>query len=290
MVTDVRDFPAQLGAGSAGADFTAEATFGADFLERMWDDPTGTLYYQVGIGEGNGKIVGDHDIWRLPQADDTYGGTDPADRYIRQPAGVPRRARRARRSAPTSPAATRPLRALLPGLQDHATRPSPAHVPHGRGAHLRARRHAPTGDLQTVIPFGFYPEKEWRDDLEWGATELYDRAAAGGSALPAGLPARRPRTTCGQAAHWAQRVHHRPRDAADTLNLYDVSGLAHFDLYRAISTAGNPSGLETTRPRFSPTSSKQLDARRRPGRDRPIRLRIPVGRVRHDLARRSGCR
>ena len=32
---------------------------------------TRTLYYQVGIGEGNGKTAGDHDIWRLPQADDT---------------------------------------------------------------------------------------------------------------------------------------------------------------------------------------------------------------------------
>ena len=46
----------------------------------MWDDSTQTLYYQVGIGDGNGcgSICGDHDIWRLPQADDTYGGSDPA--------------------------------------------------------------------------------------------------------------------------------------------------------------------------------------------------------------------
>ena len=29
----------------------------------------------------------------------------------------------------------------------------------------------------------------------------------------------------------------------DTLNLYDVSGLAHFELYRALEMAGNPDGL-----------------------------------------------
>ena len=49
----------------------------------MWDDPTRTLYYQVGIGTGNAHTRGDHDIWRLPQDDATYGGTDPLYRYIR---------------------------------------------------------------------------------------------------------------------------------------------------------------------------------------------------------------
>src|SRR5207344_3310058 len=54
------------------------------------------FYYQVGIGTGNAKTVGDHDIWRLPQDDDTYGGSDPLYRYIRNrpvfragPAGSP---------------------------------------------------------------------------------------------------------------------------------------------------------------------------------------------------------
>jgi Glycosyl hydrolase family 9 len=40
--------------------------------------------------------------------------------------------------------------------------------------------------LLTVIPHSFYPETEWRDDLELGATELSDALAAG--APPAGLP------------------------------------------------------------------------------------------------------
>ena len=79
----VRDFPARMGAESARSDFTEEARFGVEWLMRMWDDSSRTLYYQVGIGEGNANTVGDHDIWRLPQADDGYGGSDPRDRFIR---------------------------------------------------------------------------------------------------------------------------------------------------------------------------------------------------------------
>ena len=83
LLAGVRDFPTQMGAASPTSDFTAEARFGVDWLQRMWNDRTRTLYYQVGIGDGNDAIVGDHDIWRLPQADDTYGGSDPRYRYIR---------------------------------------------------------------------------------------------------------------------------------------------------------------------------------------------------------------
>jgi endoglucanase len=50
-----------------------------------------------------------------------------------------------------------------------------------------------------------------------------------------------------------------PGDAADTLNLYDVSGLAHYDLYRAIAQAGNPSGLQTTQAALLADLKKELD-------------------------------
>ena len=38
----------------------------------MWDEESKTLYIQVGIGAGDAKgtFVGDHDVWRLPEADD----------------------------------------------------------------------------------------------------------------------------------------------------------------------------------------------------------------------------
>jgi hypothetical protein len=43
------------------------------------------------------------------------------------------------------------------------------------------------------------------------------------------------------AGHWAHAYITGPNDAADTLNLYDVSGLAHFELFGAIANA--PDGI-----------------------------------------------
>ncbi|HEX2619133.1 MAG TPA: glycoside hydrolase family 9 protein, partial [Phototrophicaceae bacterium] len=52
-------------------DYHDEAHYGLDWLSKMWDSETQTLYYQVGIGDGNGEtIYGDHDFWRLPENDD----------------------------------------------------------------------------------------------------------------------------------------------------------------------------------------------------------------------------
>ena len=48
-----------------------------------------------------------------------------------------------------------------------------------------------------------------------------------------------------RAAHWAH-VYLASSDQ-DSLNLYDVSGIAHGELADAIAAAGIPSGLETTR-------------------------------------------
>jgi endoglucanase len=272
LLAGVRDYPNQMGAGSAASDFTAEAKFGADWLLRMWDDRTQTLYYQVGIGEGNAKTIGDHDIWRLPQADDTYGGTDPLYRYIRNRpvfrAGPP--------GAPISPnLAGRHAAALAEAYQVYKTSD-----PTFAGQCLLAAEHifdlantAPSGNLLTVIPFSFYPETEWRDDLELGATELYDAVAGGG--LPAGLPHTDPAFYLGQAAHWANAYITGPSDAADTLNLYDVSGLAHYELYRAIAQAGNPSGLEVTQAQLLADLKKQLDGAVAQGATEPFGFGFP---------------
>jgi endoglucanase len=189
LLAGVRDFPAQMGAGSATSNFTAEARFGTDWLLRMWDDPSRTFYYQVGIGTGNARTVGDHDLWRLPQADDTFGGTDPLYRYIRNrpvfragPPGSLISPNLAGRSAAAFGLCFQVFKTSDPPFANRC---------------LLAGQHifdladtAPTGDLTTYIPFSFYPETEWRSDLELGAVELY-LAVAGG---PLG-----------------QRLHHQPR-------------------------------------------------------------------------------
>src|ERR1022692_2650345 len=175
----IRDFPNQMGAHApmhppappnsisyagnasgapASANFEPEARFGIEFLMKMWDDTTKTLYYQVGNSQDWANFPGllsDYDIWRLPQADDDWQGCPSAAHYIC---------------------------------------PRPVFV-----------------------------------------------AGPAGSALSPNLAGR-------PAAQFAGNYITKIYDAGytDTLNLYDVSGLAHFELYRALRVAGNPSGLAVT--------------------------------------------
>jgi endoglucanase len=227
-----RSFPAQMGVTAGSSDFLAEVKFGVQWLEKMWDDSTKTLYYQVGIGAGNPHTVSDHDIWRLPQADDTYGGTSEADRYIRNrpvfEAASP--------GSPVSPnlagrlAADFGLCAQLFASSDATFAASC--LRDGEDIYGLADTD-PTGKLLTTAPYGFYPETQWRDDMELGATEL-------ASAVGPGL---QQRDYLGQAAHWAASYLASPDK--DTLNLYDVGGLAHYELARLISATG-ATGLAVT--------------------------------------------
>jgi len=266
LLIGARDFPNQMGAGSS--DFTAEGKFGLDWMQHMWDDNNKVLYYQVGIGNGNSQTVSDHDIWRLPQADDTYGGCTSRYRYICHrpvfisPASV------------NSSGQVQPNALISPNLAGrvaadfalcyHAYRTS--NTAYANQCLLSAEHifdlanTAPSGNLLTVIPFSFYPESEWRDDLEWGAVELYF-ALQGATGLPTGLPHTDPNYYLQQAAHWANAYITGPNDAADTLNLYDVTGLAHFELYRALALAGNPNGtgLETNQAALLADLQKQLN-------------------------------
>jgi hypothetical protein len=56
------------------AGLATETRHGLDWLDKLWDADTGTLYTQVGISIGlqsSGQpFPGDHDTWRLPQTDD----------------------------------------------------------------------------------------------------------------------------------------------------------------------------------------------------------------------------
>jgi endoglucanase len=210
----------------------------------------------VGIAEGNDATVGDHDIWRLPQADDTWGGNDPATRYIRNrpvfraaPSGAPVSPNLAGRLAAAFGLCAQIYRASDPAYANKCLR---------AGEHIFDRADtSPKGNLLTIIPFDFYGETEWRDDLELGAAELYYAVAGGG--LPSGLPHADPLFYLRQSAHWASAYIHGPNDAADTLNLYDVSGQAHFELYRAIAQAGGGVKLDVSQGDLLADLKKQLD-------------------------------
>src|SRR5215469_4373032 len=268
MLIGVRDFPSQMGATGSTQNnlhFTDEAKFGLDWLQNMWDDTNKILYYQVAIGNGNSKAVSDHDIWRLPQADDTYNGCSFNYRYIcHRPVFVNTEALNSsgqiQAGALISPNLAGRLAADFALCYHEYQTSNPAYA----NQCLSSAEHifdlantSPSGNLLTVAPYSFYPETEWRDDMELGATELYFAVEGCGSSCPINLhPAS---YYLQQAATWANAYITGPNDAADTLNLYDVSGLAHFELYRAIALAGNPSGLATTPSALLADLQKQLN-------------------------------
>jgi endoglucanase len=257
MLVGIRDFPNQMGVGSTTSNFMDEAKFGLDWLQKMWDDNTRTLYYQVGIGVdfASYNFYSDHDLWRLPQADDTYGGTSSTYQYIRnRPVFIAGNA-----GAKISPNLAGRLAADFALCFTVYKNTDPAYA----NQCLLSAEHvfdladtAPSGNLLTVAPYDFYPETEWRDDLELGATELY--LALQGGNLPPGLPHTDPNYYLTQAAHWAHAYITGPNDQTDTLNLYDVSGLAHFELHRAITLAGNPS-LEVTKAQLLKDIANQIN-------------------------------
>jgi len=258
MLAGVRDFPNQMGAGSANANFTAEARFGNDWLLKMWDDSSKTFYYQVGIGNGNAQTVSDHDIWRLPQADDTYQSCPSQDRYIcHRPvfintaggAGAMVSPNLAGRMAASFALCYQVFR-LSDSTYANKCLLAAEHI-------FDLANTAPSGNLLTVIPFSFYPETEWRDDMELAATELC--LALEAAPPPGGMPHTDPAFYLTAAANWANAYITGPGDAGDTLNLYDVSGLAHFELYRALLHAGNPPGLAVTQATLVADLKKQLD-------------------------------
>ena len=99
--------------------------------------------------------------------------------------------------------------------------------------------------------------------MELGAAELYFalRSAHQYGAVPPGLPHNDAPHYLAAAAHFAHNYITRIYQTgnSDTLNLYDVSGLAQFELYRALSSAGNPSGLEVSSTTILDQFLKQVD-------------------------------
>ncbi|HTT63538.1 MAG TPA: glycoside hydrolase family 9 protein [Bryobacteraceae bacterium] len=279
-----RDFPKQMGSlaranppappdsisysGNASgappaANFGPEAHFGIAFLMRMWDDTTHTLYYQVGNSQSWAHfpdLLSDYDIWRLPQADDNWPGCSDAAQFICHrpvfvagPAGSPISPNLAGRLAAAFAVCYQLNRVSLPGFANQCLRDAEdifalADTSYADPAAWVGSGTCNSGCLLTIIPFDGYPETVWDDDMELGATELYFALQSAGGHPTPGLQVTDPMVYLTQAAQFASNYItkiYRP-GYSDTLNLYDVSGLAHFELYRALNMAGNPSGLAVT--------------------------------------------
>ncbi|WP_019069795.1 glycoside hydrolase family 9 protein [Streptomyces hokutonensis] len=205
---------------------SAEADHGLEWLDRMWDGDSGTLYAQVGIGAGNDNVRTDHDVWRLPEADDRLDVSpgDPDYTIKHRPvfrANAPGEpitpslagrvaavfALAAQRTADSDPDLAREWLEKAAAVYDQAdTDPDPDEP------------------LVTAFPSGFYPEDSWQDDLEFAGAELALAARELGDDREGDWTA--------DAAHWARA--YLDSDAKGTLNVADVSALAHVDLASAL--------------------------------------------------------
>lgn len=214
----------------------AELDHGLEWLDKMWNDEDGVLYVQVGIGDGSEElnVTGDHDTWRLPQADDALSV--------------------ARDASPGTPNTSDYFLAYRPVFAGNS--PGEKISPNLAGRlsavfALAAQRAAEKDDgvkaakwfakaervyaladttwkqqLVTTVPFDYYPEETWLDDMTLGAAELAMAALA--------LDDDSAEAYLEDATGFAAR-----NDTADLLNLYNVTPLADAELIAALREHGD---------------------------------------------------
>ncbi|MFK4105133.1 glycoside hydrolase family 9 protein [Streptomyces sp. NPDC019531] len=210
-------------------ELSAEATHGLDWLDNMWDGDSETLYTQVGIGAGNDAVRTDHDVWRLPEADDrlvvspgdpdytikhrpVFRANDPGEAITPSLAGRVAAvfALAAQRAADTDPDEAQEWLDKAAAVYDLAeTDPDPDEP------------------LVTAFPSAFYPEDSWQDDMEFAGAELALAAAKLGDDRKGDWTA--------DSARWARA--YLDSDVKGTLDVADVSALAHVDLATALDGA-----------------------------------------------------
>jgi hypothetical protein len=227
-----RDLGAQ-----APATLQPEIRFGLDWLDKAWLESEGSVLLQVGIGSGNtrGTFNGDHDVWRLPEADDALKGR--SNRYLRHRPVF--RANAPGRPVPPNLAGRVSAAFAVAAQVDAAADPVRARRELATAAEIFAAAKTTAvkpADVVTALPHAFYPESSWRDDMELGAATL----ARAGQALGDARAAEWLRA----AGTWA-RAYLSREAGQDTLNLYETSAVAHSELIEAMR-AGGASGVTET--------------------------------------------
>src|SRR5215472_17982009 len=167
-------FAAERALGSAApASLDAEAHFGESWLNKVWNQSTKTLYLQVGIGSGNaaGTFTGDHDLWRLPQADDS--DTSTADRYSAANRPVFEAAAPGAQISPNLAGRVAAAFALAAQV-DATSNPTQAAAEYqaATSVYAMANTTSPPNPVVTWLPNEYYPESVWHDDMELGGAEI----------------------------------------------------------------------------------------------------------------------
>jgi endoglucanase len=226
-------------------------------------------------------LITEYDIWTLPQAADNYqqqGDPEPCDPlttyyicnrpvYVSTPASVPSISPNlAGRLAASFAVCYQLNRTQNPTLANRCLTDAEQVFSFANTSYTDPAPSVGSGScptcLLTIAPFDGYPETVWDDDMELGATELYFALSSCGENLPAGLTTTDPNFYLKQAAKYAANyiANVYTPGYSDTLNLYDVSGLAHYELFRALQQAGNPSGLAVTQASIKKQLLAQVNA------------------------------
>ncbi len=266
MLIAARDFP-----GSYPM-LQPEATFGLQWITKLWNPVLRVLYAQVGIGNGSapttayplGQIQGDYNFWFLPQSEDRLnvkpGGNPGPTAYFVKYRPVFEAAPPGQLVSPDLAgrfAADFALGAQLDASTDQAQARHLLGL--ARGVYAMAKT-TDVGQIVTTFPADYYPGTEWKSDMAWGAAEiaLADEATC--------APAAQLRADLATAARWARAyiAQGHPADG-DTFNLYDNGAVAEAELLQAMRQAAQTQ-------RFSPviaprTLLDDLAAQLRTGED-----------------------
>jgi endoglucanase len=240
MARDVR--------GRSSSALRAEAGFGLNWMQQLWNPAKKVMYVQVGIGNGNasGTIAGDYNYWFLPQAEDRLGAKPGSADYYVEYRPVFEAAAPGQQVSPELAgryAADYALGAQLAmtggrgsGRASGADRESAERLlALARSVYAMAQT-TNVRSIVTAFPYDYYPGTEWKSAMLWGAAEI----ALADERL--GVPRSVLRRDLAVAARWARAyiAQGHPADG-DTLNLYDNGAVAEAELLRAMRGAhGQP--------------------------------------------------
>jgi endoglucanase len=240
MMLAERDFP------SESATLGPEASFGLQWITKLWNPAQKVMYIQVGIGNGSapskgypaGKIQGDYNFWFLPQDEDKMnvakGGNPGPTAYYVKYRPVFEAAPPGQKVSPDLAGRFAADFALGAQLDAQAGNQSGAQqmMSLARSVYADAKT-SNVGQIVTTYPDDYYPGTEWKSDMLWGAAELAlaDEAT--------GAPAAQLRADLQTAAYWAKQYIAQGHPAnGDTFNLYDNGAVAEAELLQAIKNAG----------------------------------------------------
>jgi hypothetical protein len=177
--------------GNGVPDILDEARWGLEWLLKMHTGP-GQLYYQVGN-------EGDYDVWRIPEQDTTT----PIPAYDNRPAYYGLGPNQGGRYAAAMAIAKRLYQSYDPTFATQCLAAGQDIYEAGKGK-----------PVLTTLPYDFYPETTWQDDMEWGATELY-KTTGNTQYLT-------------EAKTYAQQTSY---PQGTKLDIYEVNAVAHYVLY-----------------------------------------------------------